>query len=381
MKLALLNMGEHPTRLTLGCMVVLVTFVLLGVSIGIDAGLRRAGHAGSAERQVVVNKLGLIHPLPLWYGNLIEHSPGVGSSTFVSLFPAQSGAGQPPSVFFATDIARWTAVYPEMKIREGQITGAGRGNRILVGSALAEQMGWKIGDRIAVSSPIWLRADGAPQWELEVSGIFDDPKAATGSTYGLLDFDSFDQARLNGKGTVNWYVINPSRDGPSAFVPTALKMAFANAEAEVDVAAEAAFGAEFLKQFSDLRRILQLVLSAAVLSMIIITANMISMSVSARSMVWATLRAIGFSRARIIWIVCLEAVLTTLAPAVLGCALASIGLKMIGKGLHAEVLLAASPALLWVVAMPLALAISLIAAAAPAAFAAKVSVQSAFVRA
>ena len=133
----------------------------------------------------------------------------------------------------AVDVDRLHSMFPELKLKD-EYAAAMRTTRngALIGRDLAATRGWKIGDRIPLKSTIYLRKDGAQEWDFEIVGIYDfgDGKIPTNELW--FNYSYFDEARTFGNGTVSMYfakIADPSRSGP---ISESIDQLFANSTFE-----------------------------------------------------------------------------------------------------------------------------------------------------
>src|SRR3546814_8352364 len=75
---------------------------------------------------------------------------------------------------FSVNPQRMFDTYPEWVLPPAQRRAfISTPNGAIAGRVLAERFGWKVGDRIPLTSFIWTLADGSRAWEWELVGIFD----------------------------------------------------------------------------------------------------------------------------------------------------------------------------------------------------------------
>ena len=71
---------------------------------------------------------------------------------------------------------------------------------------MADQKGLKVGDRLNTKSN-YTNSDGTNDWSFEIVGFYKAEKI-TGDEMGeVINYDSFDEARLNQKGTVGMIMV------------------------------------------------------------------------------------------------------------------------------------------------------------------------------
>ncbi|MGC4067499.1 MAG: hypothetical protein QM784_23190 [Polyangiaceae bacterium] len=146
---------------------------VLGVAVSIVAFLSLrtvisawtvAAEVAPKDWLVTRNKVTFIMPLPKRYFEKVLQTPGIKASTFANWFGGRDPKRE--QEFFGTlavDTNTIFEVYTEMKVPPDQLeswkqdrTGA------IVGDAIAQKMGWKVGDRVQSAKWDLLRTTGQP---------------------------------------------------------------------------------------------------------------------------------------------------------------------------------------------------------------------------
>jgi putative ABC transport system permease protein len=74
----------------------------------------------------------------------------------------------------------------------------------IIGPELVRRYGWKIGDRVSVSSA-WAKADGSNEWTFDIVGVYGIPEGAFPADGNFwINYDYFDEERAFAKGTVTF---------------------------------------------------------------------------------------------------------------------------------------------------------------------------------
>ncbi len=114
------------------------------------------------------------------YRSLIEQAEGVTGVTTASWFGGLSqeplADGEKREEFFAqfaTDIERYLALYPEIKVPPDQLRNL-LSDRMgcLLGVKIAERLNKKVGDRLVLRSTIWTQKNGSTIWEFNVRALY-----------------------------------------------------------------------------------------------------------------------------------------------------------------------------------------------------------------
>jgi putative ABC transport system permease protein len=313
------NAWRKKIRTTLTIMSVLVAFLLFALLTAVGYAFRAGEDAADAERLVVIHKISLINPLPISYENRIAATEGVASVTHASWF---GGYYQDPRNQFAqfpVDPVQYFEMYPELDIPPEQLEAWAK-NRTgaAVGVELAEQYGWKVGDRLPIRTTIWTQEDGNDTWEFDLEAIFstDDPRGST--AYMLFQHDYFEEARAFGQGTIGWYVLRVADGANPVEVADAIDVQFENSSNQTETSTEQAFAASFAKQFGNIALIVTLILGAVFFTLLLVAGNTMSQSVRERISELAVLKTLGFGDGLLLTVVLLESVLVMLIGGLIG---------------------------------------------------------------
>lgn len=313
------NVWRKKIRTTLTLMSVLVAFLLFALLSAVGYAFRAGEDAADAERLVVIHKISLINPLPISYQNRIAATEGVASVTHASWF---GGYYQDPRNQFAqfpVNPVEYFEMYPELDIPPEQLEAWSK-NRTgaAVGVELAEQHGWKVGDRIPIRTTIWTQKDGNDTWEFDLEAIFstDDPRGST--AYMLFHYDYFEEARAFGQGTIGWYVLRVADGANPVDVADAIDLQFENSSNQTETSTEQAFAASFAKQFGNIALIVTLILGAVFFTLLLVAGNTMSQSVRERISELAVLKTVGFGDGLLLTVVLFESVLVMLIGGLIG---------------------------------------------------------------
>jgi putative ABC transport system permease protein len=318
------GLWRKPVRSILTLLSVVVAFVLFGALHGVTAAIDQIINTMSDTRLRIQSKVSLAEPLPLAYLARIESVKGVEGVGYYAWF---GGYYQDPSNQLsvgAVDVDRLHSMFPELELKD-EYAAAMRTTRngALVGHDLAETRGWKIGDRIPLKSSIFMRKDGAPEWDFEIVGIygFGDGKIPTNELW--FNYAYFDEARTFGNGTVSLYfakIADPKSSGP---VSESIDRLFANSTFETQTLNERDWLRGRIAQIGDLQFFVNAIVAAVLFTLLFLTGNTMMQSVRERIPELAVLKTYGFSNAAIMSLVFGEALLLCVAAAGIGMAIAA----------------------------------------------------------
>lgn len=278
------------------------------------------------NRFVVRHKSGLTQFLPISYGEYLRQQPEVLAVANSQWF---GGYYQDPKNFFANfanDESTMFQVFSdrisgltEAEIKEYQRDGKG----CIVGQILADKYGWKVGDTIPLTGTIFPMS---PQ--LTIRGIFKGRMASEENTlyfhYKLLEEGV---PFMKGKTGAFWIKTKTSDDIPR--VANRIDTHFANSPVETMSEAENAFYLTFVKMLGNIGAIIHGVTIAVLIAITIVTVGTMSMAIKERTTEIAVLRAMGFSRARVLFLLMAEGLLLVSLGGALGIGLASLVAKIL----------------------------------------------------
>src|SRR6266571_4552546 len=290
------SLKRRKLRTSLTLLSILVAFLLYGLLCTIKEAFTAGVTMAGKDRLVVRHKVSLIMNLPESYRARMEQIPGVASAVHFTWF--NGIYKNEPKNFFGTfpvaDIEKFLAIFPEILLPQDQKqawlktrTGA------VVGRQLANRFNWKIGERIALVSPIWPR-QGEAAWEFEIVGIYDGAKKATDTSGFYFRYDYFDEARAVGKGMAGWYAVKVNSPERAVEAAKAIDNEFANSPYETKTEPEGAFMQGFAQQIGDIGTILIAILSAVFFTIVLVAGNTMAQSVRERTGELAVFKAMGF---------------------------------------------------------------------------------------
>ncbi len=299
------NIRRNPIRSLLTILSVGFSLALMTVLYGFLASQETwKTDAAQANRIVVMNIQGFSGKLP------ISSVDDVRSTEFVAAavpFTWYQGAYQDekmPFAQFATDPECVFEVWPELSIPPEQLA-AFKENRqgCVLDRRIAERRGWKVGDRIPLKGTIYPFS-----LDLEISGIFDSPKN-TDSLYFHWNYLNEGLKQLNYPNIDNAGMIF-ARVSSAESIPTVIKSIddrFGSSDTPTRSQTEAAFAQMFVDMLGNVQVLIRNIGLAVVFSLSLVTANSMAMAMRERVTEIAVLKAIGFPRSRVLFMVLGEA--------------------------------------------------------------------------
>jgi putative ABC transport system permease protein len=343
--------------------------VLQTVIAAVNFGLT----AGSTRRLVTRDYVSLANNLPINYKQKIASMPGVTDTTIASWF---GGVYRDPKNFFANmavEPEAFLRIYPEFMLPPDQkaawlsdVRGA------IIGRKLAERFGWKVGDHVQLESFIPPYRVGKP-FDFQIDGIYDTDEArypGTDLSTMYFNFKYLYEAtgQRVGIGTLTVQIADPSQAGA---ISKEIDQAFENSDNQTKTETEQAFRAGFVALAGNLALLMNVIGMAVAFTILLVTANTMSIAVRERQQEIAVLKTLGFSSGLVMTLILSEALLLGLMGGLLGILVARgiisvlVNVPFLGDVLRAFPNLGLSPTIA-ALGVGLALALGLLAGFIPA---------------
>lgn len=312
---------RKKTRTILTLLSIVVAFALFGLLQAVQAAFESGADAADAKRLLTTARYSIIEPLPMAYQRRIEQVPGVVGVAYADWFGAKYQNESNAFPVFAVDPARYLDMYPEFTIARGQReafvktrTGAVAGKR------LADRFGWRVGQKLPISSEIHPKTDGSMNWEFDLVGIIDadDPAVRGNTDMVLINVAYFDEARQVGKGKTGWYIVRIADSTQARGISASIDTLFMNSPDETKTQPEKEFAIGFAKQIGDIGALVTRILVAVFFTILILTGNTMAQSIRERIPELAILKTLGFSDGKVTALVLAEAVLLLILGGAIG---------------------------------------------------------------
>jgi putative ABC transport system permease protein len=330
------GLWRKPVRSILTLLSIIVAFVLFGALHGVTAAIDQLITGMSDTRLRIQSKVSLAEPLPLAYLARIESVKGVEGVGYYSWFGGYYQEPRNQISVGAVDVDRLHSMFPELNLKDEYADAMRRTrNGALIGRDLAATRGWKVGDKLPLKSSIYLRKDGAPEWDFEIVGIYDfgDGKVPTNELW--FNYAYFDEARTFGNGTVMMYFAKIANPASSGAISEAIDQQFANSTFETQTVNERDWLRGRIAQIGDMQFFVNAIVAAVMFTLLFLTGNTMMQSVRERIPELAVLKTYGFSNAAIMSLVFGEALLLCVAAAGIGVAIAAALSPMIYRQIGA----------------------------------------------
>jgi putative ABC transport system permease protein len=274
------------------------------ILMAIDYSLQSA----SAQRLWTRHAVSLVFQMPLSYKARIASVPGVRHVATANWFQGVYKDRKNFFANFAVDAEDYLAVYPELEIPPDQRAAFLADRRgALVGRGLAERFGWKVGDTIQLESDIPPYRIGRP-FEFVIRAIYDidRSKNAGGDIMTMFFHLQYLYEATNRRIQAGTYAIYIDDPDEATSIIKAIDALFANSDAQTKTETESAFTAGFISMAGNISFLLNAIGLAVSFTILLVTANTMSMAVRERRTEIAVLKTLGFPGAVVLALILAE---------------------------------------------------------------------------
>lgn len=288
-------------------------------------------HAGNAGRLVTRNAVSLVFNLPINYQARVAAIPGVQEVVANAWF---GGIYRDPKNFFAnfaTEPGPFLDIFPEIQLPPDQKEKWLHDRRgCIIGRKLAQRFGWKVGDSFELESSIPPYRVGHP-FEFIVDGIYDTDEAkypGTDLQSMYFDYKYLYEATSQRIG-IGWLTEKIDDPKHAGTISKTIDAQFANSDNETKTETEQAFLASFVAMAGNLALLLNGIGLAVAFTILLVTANTMSIAVRERQQEIGVLKTLGFSSGLVMTLILSEALLIALMGGLVGIGISVVILKIL----------------------------------------------------
>jgi len=295
----------------------MIAFFLFSILAGINHALTSNVSSNNQYRLLTSHKISLARSLPINYQQKIIAIAGVESVSYASWF---GGFFKDETNQLAVDHNSYFEMFDEYNIPVSQLeqwkkTRTG----LVIGQAIANKYGWKIGDKVPLSSSIWMNREGIFTWQFTVSAIYQSADGASNEKQIFFQHAYFDKSRAYARYMVSWLTPKVDEQADVDEVSQRIDKLFANSNGATRTTTEQVFIKERVQQFVDMAMVIKLVVIAVFFTLLLIVCNTMIQSNRERLNESAMMKALGFSSRFLIAQVYLESFFLLALGALLGC--------------------------------------------------------------
>ena len=276
-----------------------------------------------ALRLVTRHRVSMTQPVPIYYRDKIRQLPGVRDlMTWQWFGGTYKDARDPNNMFarFATDPDHFFNVYNEFAIPEDQKQAfLHQRTGCIVERSLATKLNFKIGDTIHLIGDIF-----PVNLDLKVVGIYDDPDRMS-ALYFSRDYLREALGASSGRqDLVGAFLIQADAPADVPRLASAIDDMFAASPFPTRSESEKAFQLSFISFLGNLKLFIMAICGAVTFTILLVSANTISMSVRERIREVGILKTLGFTPGAILGIVLGESAVISLAGGAIGSGFAAL---------------------------------------------------------
>ena len=326
------NLKRRKLRFAFTFMSIVLAFLMFGMLDALRSSLSQAINLAGADRLMLMSKVNVTVSLPRAYYEKVKATSGVRAVVPFTWFGGIYKDSRNQIQVQVTEPDAIIAVYPELTLKPEEFEAWKRDRQgIIVGPALANLYGWKVGQRIPIRSDIWRKADGSDTWEFNIVAIYGASGTGIDKASAFFHHEYFNESLQYGKDMFSWLVIRVANPAESDALAARVDSMFANSPFETKTATERVMIKQFLDQVGNIGLILVSVTTAVFFTMLLVTANTMAQSVSERTNEIGVLKTLGFSGPSILRLVLLESLFITFVAGLLGLGLAWLAAGALGE--------------------------------------------------
>ena len=305
----LVKMGLIRKRLRtfLTVMSMFIAFWLYG-TLNTFAGLFTGAIEGlSAENIIVMPRYNLLGKTPYSHVTFIEEVEGVEQTMFMDLLVSDSIESMMDGVVYAVS-PNFFEVYDRFETDEEALAAMNSNpNATIVGKLMAETKGLEIGDILPIKSTS-MNSNGSYDWSFQVAGFYTAKQIKGDEMGAVINWDSFDEARLNQKGTVGFIMAKISDASLGDEISDVIDERFKNSAYATRSGPESVIAVEMAGEIADVELIVNAILLAVFFTILLVSGNTMAQSIRERTNDIGVLKCIGYKDKTIFFSVILEAI-------------------------------------------------------------------------
>jgi putative ABC transport system permease protein len=282
------------------------------------------GPPNTAKTIITRDRVSLAFFLPAYYRDKIRSVPGVVAVAPMTYFGNVYKDDRATNSFAqaVTDPDEYPKVAPDKIVPPEQLLAWQRDRTgAMVDVELAKRFGWKIGDRLVLQSPYF---PVHPEVTIRAMYTVDPPARAL-----YFNTKYLEESLGWFKGQAGWYITQVATPGDVAPVSKAIDEMFRNSPQRTKTESQQAFRLSFVSSLGNVKAFILGICGAVVFAILLVSCNTMAMSIRARTREVAVLKALGFTRQRVLSMFVGESIALSLAGGVLGV----LGAALVIRGL------------------------------------------------
>ena len=305
-----------------------IAFLLFGLLNSMSAIFTGSMQGMAADVIMVMPKYNMFGTQPYSNVEYVRSLEGVEKVTHMTMLESDPLGSMFDGMIFAADENLYD-VYPRFQATEEHKEAMlQRPDGVLVGKLLADQKGFKIGDKVRTKAT-FKHEDGTFNWEFEVVGFY-TVKNLTGDELGIMaNYKYIDDSRMTMKGTTGYIIAEVLSPELADGISNKIDKNFENSDRATRSGPENQLAMEMVGDFGDIELIMNLILSAVFFTILLVTGNTMSQAVRERTADLAVLKSIGYGDFQLFVSVMLEAFIIIFSGLTVGMGIALLMIPLI----------------------------------------------------
>lgn len=264
----------------------------------------------SALRLISRHKVSLANILPMAHHEKIASVPGVKAVVGSMWF---GGVYKDPANFFAqfalTTDQMFDVYGDDLRMSEAERQAFLKDRTgCIAGRKLARRFNWKLGEKIFLKGTIF-----PVNAELTLRGIYEGPDESS----LFFHWEYFNEA-MNNQNFCGFYVIKAQSAEAVPSVAEKVDALFQNSTAPTKTETEKAFVLGFISMMGNVQLLITSICSGVIFAIVLVAANTMAMSIRERTREIGILKALGFRRRHVLFLLLSEAIVITLGGSLIG---------------------------------------------------------------
>lgn len=310
-------------RTFLTIMSMFIAFALYGTLNTVSSIFTGAIEGTSAENIIVMPRYDMFGKLPYSHVQFIETLDGVEDFMVMDYLISDGLESMMDGVVYATS-PNFFDVFDRFEASdESKLALKTNPNAAIVGQLMADQKGLKIGD-IVYTKANSLNTDGSYNWSFEVAGFYTAKQIKGDEMGAVINWDTFDEARMNQKGTIGMIMIKAQSAEEGEIISQKIDERFMNSSYATRSGPESMMAVEMAGEIADVELIVNSILMSVFFTILLVSSNTLAQSIRERTNDIGVLKCLGYKDFTIFTSVILEAIAICFSAVLLGLLLTAL---------------------------------------------------------
>ena len=310
-------------RTFLTIMSMFIAFALYGTLNTVSSIFTGAIEGTSAENIIVMPRYDMFGKLPYSHVQFIETLDGVEDFMVMDYLISDGLESMMDGVVYATS-PNFFDVFDRFEASdESKLALKTNPNAAIVGQLMADQKGLKIGDIIYTKANT-LNTDGSYNWSFEVAVIYTAKQIKGDEMGAVINWDTFDEARMNQKGTIGMIMIKAQSAEEGEIISQKIDERFMNSSYATRSGPESMMAVEMAGEIADVELIVNSILMSVFFTILLVSSNTLAQSIRERTNDIGVLKCLGYKDFTIFISVILEAIAICFSAVLLGLLLTAL---------------------------------------------------------